>query len=109
MTEYGLHDDWPKVYEKVAADILIIGTPIWLGERSSVCTRVIERLYAQSGQLNEKGQYSFYGKVGGCIVTGNEDGIKHVAMGCSQSPASGLTIRLRQMLADRGGSRGELR
>lgn len=82
MTEHGLHDDWPKVYEKVqAADILIIGTPIWLGERSSVCTRVIERLYAQSGQLNEKGQYSFYGKVGGCIVTGNEDGIKHVAMG----------------------------
>ena len=63
------------------ADIVIIGTPIWLGERSSVCTRVIERLYAQSGQLNEKGQYSFYGKVGGCIVTGNEDGIKHVAMG----------------------------
>ncbi len=82
MSEHGLHDDWPGVYEKVrAADILIIGTPIWLGERSSVCTRVIERLYAQSGQLNEKGQYSFYGKVGGCIVTGNEDGIKHVAMG----------------------------
>ena len=82
MAEHGLHDDWPKVYDKVrAADILIIGTPIWLGERSSVCTRVIERLYAQSGELNEKGQYSFYGKVGGCLVTGNEDGIKHVAMG----------------------------
>jgi multimeric flavodoxin WrbA len=82
MTEHGLHDDWPKVYEKVqAADILIIGTPIWLGERSSVCTRVIERLYAHSSQLNEKGQYGYYGKVGGCIVTGNEDGIKHVAMG----------------------------
>lgn len=63
------------------ADILVLGTPIWLGERSSTCSRVIERLYAQSGDLNDHGQYAFYGKVGGVLVTGNEDGIKHVAMG----------------------------
>ncbi|MEO1074479.1 MAG: flavodoxin family protein [Bacteroidota bacterium] len=83
MTEHGAeHDDWPALYERVkAADILVLGTPIWLGERSSVCTQVIERLYAQSGQLNDAGQYAFYGKVGGILVTGNEDGIKHVAMG----------------------------
>ncbi|CAN5823385.1 NAD(P)H-dependent oxidoreductase [soil metagenome] len=83
MTEHGFErDDWPELYQKVqAADILVIGTPIWLGERSSVCTRVIERLYAQSGHLNDKGQYVYYGKVGGCLVTGNEDGVKHVAMG----------------------------
>lgn len=83
MTGQGfVRDDWPLLYERVqAADILIVGTPIWLGERSSVCGRVIERLYAMSGRLNEKGQYVYYGKVGGCIVTGNEDGIKHVAMG----------------------------
>jgi multimeric flavodoxin WrbA len=83
MTEHGFaQDDWPGIFVKVkAADILVIGTPIWLGERSSTCTRVIERLYAQSAQLNDKGQYVYYGKVGGCIVTGNEDGIKHVAMG----------------------------
>jgi multimeric flavodoxin WrbA len=83
MTEHGFDkDDWPSIYARVAqADILVIGTPIWLGERSSVCTSVIERLYAQSAQLNDKGQYVYYGKVGGCIVTGNEDGIKHVAMG----------------------------
>jgi len=75
-------DDWPALYEQVeAADILIVGTPIWLGERSSVCSRLIERLYAMSGLLNDAGQYVYYGKVGGCIVTGNEDGIKHVAMG----------------------------
>jgi len=74
-------DDWPALYERVrAADILVIGTPIWLGEKSSVCTRVIERLYGNSGELNGVGQSSFYGKVGGVIVTGNEDGIKHVAM-----------------------------
>jgi multimeric flavodoxin WrbA len=83
MTEHGFEvDDWPRIYAKVKhADILVIGTPIWLGERSSICASVIERLYAQSAQLNDKGQYVYYGKVGGCLVTGNEDGIKHVAMG----------------------------
>ncbi|MDZ4348321.1 MAG: NAD(P)H-dependent oxidoreductase [Xanthomonadaceae bacterium] len=83
MTEHGAsRDDWPTLWPKVRdADILVIGSPIWLGERSSVCTQVIERLYAQSGQQNDKGQYVYYGKVGGCLVTGNEDGIKHVAMG----------------------------
>ena len=82
MTEHGWEVDvWPQVYEKVqGADILVIGTPIWLGDKSSVCARLIERLYANSGELNDRGQYAYYGKVGGCIVTGNEDGIKHVAM-----------------------------
>ncbi|MBS9464302.1 flavodoxin family protein [Flagellimonas sp. 389] len=75
-------DDWPTLYEKVKkADILLVGTPIWLGERSSIATRLIERLYGMSAKTNEKGQYNYYGKVGGCIVTGNEDGIKHCAMG----------------------------
>jgi len=82
MTAHGFaQDDWPGIFARVKrADILVIGTPIWLGERSSICSRVIERLYAQSAQLNDKGQYVYYGKVGGCLVTGNEDGIKHVAM-----------------------------
>lgn len=83
MTEHGVDkDDWPELWKKVDdADILIIGTPIWLGEKSSVATQLIERLYAMSGLQNEKGQYIFYGKAGGCLVTGNEDGIKHCAMG----------------------------
>lgn len=83
MTEHGAdHDDWPELFERVmAADILVLGTPIWLGEKSSVCQRVIERLYGNSGLLNEAGQYAYYGKVGGTIITGNEDGIKHCAMG----------------------------
>lgn len=83
MTEHGAEkDDWPELWKKVdAANILIIGTPIWLGERSSVATKLIERLYAMSALQNEKGQYVFYGKAGGCLVTGNEDGIKHCAMG----------------------------
>jgi len=83
MTEYGYKsDEWPKLFERIFdADILIIGTPIWLGERSSVASKLIERLYAMSGKRNDKGQYLFYGKVGGCIVTGNEDGVKNCAKG----------------------------
>lgn len=82
MREHGWDEDhWPELWKKVqAADILVIGSPIWLGEKSSECTKVIERLYGQSGQLNEQGQYIFYGKVAGCIITGNEDGIKHCSM-----------------------------
>lgn len=81
MTRHGFdQDDWPGLYKRVQdAEILVIGSPIWLGERSSVCSRLIERLYSQSAELNGKGQYVYYGKVGGCVVTGNEDGIKHVA------------------------------
>jgi multimeric flavodoxin WrbA len=82
MTEHGWErDDWPALFERILpADILVLCTPIWLGEKSSVCTRVIERLYGNSSQLNEAGQYAYYGHVGGCVVTGNEDGIKHCAM-----------------------------
>ena len=82
MREHGAErDDWPELYERVqAADILVLCSPIWLGEKSSVCTRVIERLYGNSSQLNEQGQYAYYGKVGGCLITGNEDGIKHCSM-----------------------------
>lgn len=82
MTEHGWDaDDWPPLFEKVMkADILVLGTSIWLGEKTSVCTRVIERLYGNSGQLNDAGQYAYYGRVGGCLITGNEDGAKHCAM-----------------------------
>jgi multimeric flavodoxin WrbA len=83
MLEHGWEEDkWPELFEKVLkADILIIGTPIWLGEKSSEAQKLIERLYGMSGMTNNKGQYIYYGKVGGCIITGNEDGAKHCAMG----------------------------
>lgn len=82
MSEHGWESDvWPQIFEKVlAADILVLGSPIWLGEKSSVCTKVIERLYANSSILNDNGQYAYYGRVGGCLITGNEDGIKHSSM-----------------------------
>ncbi len=79
--ETGQKDDWPKIQKKImSADILVIGTPIWLGVKSSVATLVIERMYAYSGDHNDKDQYLYYGKTGGCVITGNEDGIKHCSM-----------------------------
>lgn len=83
MTEEGAKtDEWPDLFEKIeASDILIIGTPIWLGEKSSIATKLVERLYGMSAKTNDKGQYIYYGKTGGCIITGNEDGVKHCAMG----------------------------
>ena len=82
MTEHGWEtDEWPALLPRIlAADILVIAGPIWLGDNSSVTRRVIERLYGYSGVLNERGQYAYYGRVGGCLLTCNEDGLKHCAM-----------------------------
>lgn len=82
MTEHGAAtDEWPAIQARVmAADIVVLAGPIWLGDNSSVMKRVIERLYSASSVLNERGQYAYYGRVGGCLVTGNEDGVKHCAM-----------------------------
>lgn len=82
MREYGWEtDEWPELYKKVqAADILVVCGPIWLGDNSSQTKKLIERLYANSAELNDKGQYAYYGKAGGAIITGNEDGLKHCAM-----------------------------
>lgn len=83
MKEHGWDkDEWPELFKRIfATDILIVGTPIWLGEKSSEAQKLIERLYSMSGEQNDKGQYLYYGKAGGCIITGNEDGVKHCAMG----------------------------
>ncbi|MBT3407323.1 flavodoxin family protein [Candidatus Woesearchaeota archaeon] len=82
MKEHGWKkDEWPKLFENIIkADILILTSSIWLGEKTSICTKVIERLYGNSGLLNKEGQYAYYGRVGGCLITGNEDGAKHCAM-----------------------------
>jgi multimeric flavodoxin WrbA len=81
MTEHGWASDvWPEVHRQVMdSDILVLAGPIWLGDNSSMMKKVIERLYGGSSILNEAGQYAYYGKVGGCLITGNEDGIKHCA------------------------------
>jgi multimeric flavodoxin WrbA len=71
----GPGDDWPQILEMVlACDIRIVGTPIWFGVRGSVCQMVIERLDGIYNLINDVGQYPCYNKVGGVVVTGNEDG-----------------------------------
>ncbi len=81
MTEAGWDtDEWPELFRRVlAADILVLCGPIWLGDNSSQTKLMIERLYSNSGDLNEQDQSVYYGRVGGCLITGNEDGIKHCA------------------------------
>ena len=80
MREHGWDADaWPDViWPRVeAADILVVGTALWLGEPTSVASRFIERIYAMTGETNDKGQPVFYGKVGGAVTTGDEDGVKN--------------------------------
>ncbi|RVW04901.1 flavodoxin family protein [Rhodococcus spongiicola] len=82
MTEHGWSsDEWPQLFRRVLdADILVLAGPIWLGDNASVTKLVIERLYGCSSILNDRGQYAYYGRAGGCLITGNEDGVKHCAM-----------------------------
>lgn len=77
-TDEGDGDEWPALREQVlAADILVLATPIWLGQPSSVCKMVLERLDAELGETDDEGRLSTYGKVGIVAVVGNEDGAHH--------------------------------
>lgn len=81
-SDEGDGDQWPEILTRVkAADILIIGTPIWFGHRSSIASKVIERLDGTYNETNSVGQYPLYNKVAGVVVTGNEDG----AHSCAES------------------------
>ncbi len=82
MREHGYEqDDFPALHRELVepADVIVVAGPIWLGDQSSLTRLVIERLYAYSGELNDRGQWSYYGKVGAALTTGNEDGGKHVS------------------------------
>lgn len=80
MREHGWPvDDFPAIYRELIepAHIVVLATPIWLGDQSSMTRLVIERLYGWSGDVNAASQWAYYGKTGGVLVTGNEDGGKH--------------------------------
>jgi multimeric flavodoxin WrbA len=95
-SDEGDGDEWPVILEKVkAADILVVGTPIWFGVRGSVAQLVVERLDGTYTERNEAGQYPLYNKVAGVVVTGNEDGAHAAAettlfnlshLGCTVPP-----------------------
>lgn len=80
-SDTGPGDGWPGILERIkAADILVPATPIWFGVRGSVLQMAIERLDGTYGEGDPTtGQYPLYGKVAGCIVTGNEDGAHDAA------------------------------
>jgi multimeric flavodoxin WrbA len=93
----GEGDDWPLILEEIkGSDILILASPVWLGDKSSVCKMVIERIDGSTSEEDpQNGQYPLYNKVGGVLVTGNEDGAKKVCAdvlfslshsGCSLPP-----------------------
>ena len=99
-SDEGEGDDWPMIREKVlAADILILGTPIWLGHPASVCQRVLERLDAFIGEVDDEQRMVSYGRVACVAVVGNEDGAHHVVASLYQGlndvgftiPANGCT------------------
>lgn len=85
-SDMGEGDDWPSIREKiVAADIFILGTPIWMGQPSSVAKRVLERLDAFLGEADDKGRMPAAGKVALVAIVGNEDGAHHCHAACFQA------------------------
>ncbi|WP_340160560.1 NAD(P)H-dependent oxidoreductase [uncultured Hoeflea sp.] len=79
-SDEGEGDEWPMIREKIlGANILILGTPIWLGHPSSVCKRALERMNAFMSETDDQGRMVSYGKAAAVAVVGNEDGAHHVS------------------------------
>ncbi|KNX38717.1 flavodoxin family protein [Luteipulveratus halotolerans] len=77
--DMGDGDEWPQIRRQVAeADILVVATPTWLGQHSSVCQRVLERLDAELSETDDHGRPSMFGTVAVGVVVGNEDGAHHI-------------------------------
>jgi multimeric flavodoxin WrbA len=98
--DMGDGDAWPALRDKVlAADVLVMATPTWMGQASSVCMRVLERLDAELSELDDEGRPSVFGKVAVVAVVGNEDGAHHISSQLFQAlndvgfsiPAQGVT------------------
>lgn len=78
-SDMGPGDAWPAIREKiVAAEILLVATPTWLGQQSSVCMRALERMDAMLSETQADGRPLVFDKVAGVVVTGNEDGAHHI-------------------------------
>ncbi|MBZ6379299.1 NADPH-dependent oxidoreductase [Pacificimonas flava] len=93
-SDEGAGDAWPAIREKVvAADILIFGTPIWMGQVSSVAKRAMERLGAFTSETDDQGRMPSYGKLCVFAIVGNEDGAHNCTAQLAQSlNDSGFTV-----------------
>jgi multimeric flavodoxin WrbA len=84
-SDEGDGDEWPRIHEKIlAAEILVLATPIWLGQPSSVSKRVLERMDAMLSETDADGRPVAFERVAGFVVTGNEDGAHHVVAELAQ-------------------------
>ncbi|HEV7352494.1 MAG TPA: NAD(P)H-dependent oxidoreductase [Brevundimonas sp.] len=84
--DMGEGDAWPAVHKKIlASDIVVIATPTWLGQQSSVCMRALERMDALISETDDTGRPVAFGKVAGVVITGNEDGAHHIVGTVSQA------------------------
>jgi multimeric flavodoxin WrbA len=78
--DMGDGDAWPGIRAKLMdADILVLATPTWMGQHSSVAQRVLERLDAELSETDEEGRLETFGKVAVAAVVGNEDGAHHIS------------------------------
>ncbi len=85
-SDMGKGDEWPDVHKQIkAADILVIATPTWIGQPSSIAQRILERMDAMISETGDDKRPVAYNKVGGIVVTGNEDGAHHIVGILSQA------------------------
>ena len=78
-SDEGEGDEWPAIRARiVASQILIMASPTWLGQPSSIAKRALERMDAMLAEQDDEGRPIAYNRVAGCVVTGNEDGAHHV-------------------------------
>lgn len=106
----GRADAWPDLQKRIlAADILVVGTPVWLGQPSSVCKRVLERLDNVIHDLDDHGRMKTYNRVALVAVVGNEDGAHHISAELYQAlndcgftiPAAGMTYWVGEAMGDK--------
>ncbi len=106
----GEGDAWPALRKWVVeSDILVIGTPIWLGQPSSVAKRVLERMDAFLGETDARGRMPSYSKIAIAVVVGNEDGAHHTAAELFQAltevgftiPAGGVTYWVGEAMTEK--------
>lgn len=107
QVDMGEGDAWPAIRRQIlAADILVLATPIWMGQPSSVTKRALERLDAELSEKDDEGRLLTYGKVAVVAVVGNEDGAHHVSAEVFQAlddvgftlPASAVTYWVGQAM-----------
>ncbi|HEY1707287.1 MAG TPA: NAD(P)H-dependent oxidoreductase [Rhizomicrobium sp.] len=108
-SDEGKGDAWPKLRRKLmAAQIFVLGTPIWLGQPSSLAKRVMERMDAFLDEKDKQDRMPSYGKIALCAIVGNEDGAHHCSAEIFQAlndvgftvPANGMTYWVGEAMGD---------